>query len=98
MVLNRAPAGALAVVTPKRRGTMDEPHRRTFQPLPGVRWSAVATGALLGAAVWLVLLRFGDVTGVLLLEGEPGLGRRGWWVVAPLLAAGVAAWTGVSAS
>ncbi|WP_375770393.1 hypothetical protein NR798_05715 [Archangium gephyra] len=77
---------------------MDETHRRTFRPLPEVRWSAVATGALLGAAVWLVLLRFGDVPRALLLEEEPGLGRQVWWVVAPLLAAGVAAWTGASAS
>lgn len=77
---------------------MDEIHRRTFRPLPEVRWSAVATGALLGAAVWLVLLRFGDVPRALLLEEEPGLGRQVWWVVAPLLAAGLAAWTGASAS
>ncbi|AKJ00095.1 hypothetical protein ATI61_104497 [Archangium gephyra] len=77
---------------------MDETHRRTFRPLPEVRWSAVATGALLGAAVWLVLLRFGDVPRALLLEEAPGLGRQLWWVVAPLLAAGVAAWTGASAS
>jgi hypothetical protein len=34
----------------------------------------------------------------LLLEEEPGLGRQVWWVVAPLLAAGLAAWTGASAS
>jgi hypothetical protein len=77
---------------------MDETHRRTFRPLPEVRWGAVATGALLGAAVWLVLLRFGDVPRALLLEEEPGLGRQVWWVVAPLLAAGLAAWTGASAS
>ena len=77
---------------------MDETHRRTFRPLPEVRWGAVATGALLGAAVWLVLLRFGDVPRALLLEEEPGLGRQLWWVVAPLLAAGLAAWTGASAS
>ena len=77
---------------------MDETHRRTFRPLPEVRWGAVATGALLGAAVWLVLLRFGDVPRALLLEEEAGIGRQVWWVVAPLLAAGVAAWTGASAS
>ena len=77
---------------------MDETHPRTFRTLPEVRWSAVATGALLGAAVWLVLLRFGDVPRALLLEEEPGLGRQVWWVVAPLLAAGLAAWTGASAS
>jgi len=77
---------------------MEETHRRTFRPLTDVRWGAVATGALLGAAVWLVLLRFGDVPRALLLEEEPGLGRQVWWVVAPLLAAGLAAWTGASAS
>lgn len=77
---------------------MEETHRRTLRPLPDVRWGAVATGALLGAAVWLVLLRFGDVPRALLLEEEPGLGRQVWWVVAPLLAAGLAAWTGASAS
>ncbi|MFE8605211.1 hypothetical protein [Archangium violaceum] len=76
---------------------MDETHRRTFRTLPEVRWGAVAAGALLGAAVWLVLLRFGDVPRAL-LEEEAGLGRQLWWVVAPLLAAGVAAWTGASAS
>lgn len=77
---------------------MDETHRKLFQPLPGVRWGAVATGALLGAAVWLVLLRFGDVPGALSREGVPGLGLRVWWVVAPLLAAGLASWTGACAS
>lgn len=77
---------------------MDETHSRTFRTLPEVRWSAVATGALLGAAVWLVLLRFGDVPRALLLLEEPGLGRQLWWVVAPLLAAGLAAWTGAFAS
>ncbi|WNG54429.1 hypothetical protein F0U59_06245 [Archangium gephyra] len=76
---------------------MDETHRRTFRTLPEVRWGAVATGALLGAAVWLVLLRFGDVPRAL-LEEEARLGRQLWWVVAPLLAAGVAAWTGASAA
>jgi hypothetical protein len=76
---------------------MDETHRKTFRALPEVRWGAVAAGALLGAALWLVLLRFGDVPRELLNE-EPGLGRQLWWVVAPLLAAGVAAWTGASAS
>lgn len=76
---------------------MDETHRRTFQPLSGVRWGAVATGALLGAAVWLVLLRFVDVP-LSLTEVEPGFGRRLWWVMAPLLAAGVASWMGASAS
>lgn len=76
---------------------MDETHRRTFRTLPEVRWGAVAAGALLGAAVWLVLLRFGDVPRAL-LEEDAGLGRQLWWVVAPLLAAGVAAWTGASAS
>jgi len=77
---------------------MEETHRRTFRPLTDVRWGAVATGALLGAAVWLVLLRFGDVPRALLLEEAPGLGRQVWWVVAPLLSAGLAAWTGASAS
>ncbi|HYO55907.1 hypothetical protein [Archangium sp.] len=77
---------------------MDETHRRTFHSWPDVRWGAVATGALLGAAVWLVLLRFGDVPWEFAREGEPGLGHQLWWVVAPLLAAGVASWTGASAS
>lgn len=77
---------------------MDETHRKPFQPLPGVRWGAAATGALLGAAVWLVLLRFGDVPGTLTREGVPELGLRVWWVVAPLLAAGLASWAGACAS
>jgi hypothetical protein len=80
---------------------MDETHRKLFQPLPGVRWGAVATGALLGAVVWLVLLRFADMPRMFSLELEenaPGLGLRVWWVVAPLLASGVASWTGVCAS
>lgn len=77
---------------------MDETLRKPFQPLPGVRWGAVATGALLGAALWLVLLRFGDVPGALTREGVPGLGLRVWWVVAPLLAAGLASWTGALAA
>jgi hypothetical protein len=77
---------------------MEETHLRKFRPWPGVRWSAVATGALLGAAAWLVLLRFGDVPRVLGEDGEPGLGRQVWWVLAPLLAAGVASWAGASAS
>ncbi|PTL79971.1 hypothetical protein [Vitiosangium sp. GDMCC 1.1324] len=80
---------------------MDETPRKQFQPLPGVRWGAVATGALLGAAVWLVLLRFGDMPQMFSLSLEknaPGLGLRVWWVVAPLLASGVASWTGVCAS
>ncbi|HEX8824574.1 MAG TPA: hypothetical protein VF794_31925 [Archangium sp.] len=76
---------------------MDETHLRTFRPWPGVRWGAVATGALLGAALWLVLLRF-DAPRALVDDVEPGLGRRLWWVAAPLLAAGVASWAGASAS
>ncbi|QRN93653.1 hypothetical protein JRI60_31315 [Archangium violaceum] len=76
---------------------MDETQGRTFQPLPGVRWGAVAAGALLGAAAWLVLLRFADVPQFTRGDG-PGIGLRLWWVVAPLLAAGVASWTGASAS
>jgi hypothetical protein len=77
---------------------MDELHRGTFRPWPGVRWSAVTTGALLGAALWLVLLRFGDVPQALVDEDGIGVGYRLWWVLTPLLAAGVASWTGVSAS
>ena len=78
---------------------MEETHLRKFRPWPGVRWSAVATGALLGAAVWLVLLRFWDVPRVLVEEADsPGLGRQVWWVLAPLLAAGLASWVGASAS
>ncbi|HEX8434821.1 hypothetical protein [Archangium sp.] len=77
---------------------MDELHRGTFRPWPGVRWSAVATGALLGAALWLVLLRFADVPQALVRDDGPDLGHRLWWVLTPLLAAGVASWTGVSAS
>jgi hypothetical protein len=77
---------------------LDELHRGTFRTWPGVRWSAVATGALLGAAVWLVLLRFGDLPREFVGADEPGLGQRLWWVLMPLLAAGVAAWTGVSSS
>jgi hypothetical protein len=77
---------------------MEETHLRTFRPWPGVRWGGVATGALLGAAAWLVLLRFWDVPRVLVEEVDPGLGRQVWWVLAPLLAAGVASWAGVSAS
>ncbi|WP_257460909.1 hypothetical protein [Archangium lipolyticum] len=77
---------------------MDETDPRTFQPLPGVRWGAVATGALLGAAAWLVLLRFVDEPRDFIRGDGPGIGLRLWWVVAPLLAAGVASWTGASAS
>jgi hypothetical protein len=77
---------------------MEETHLRKFRPWPGVRWGAVATGALLGAAAWLVLLRFGDVPRIEVGELEPGLGRQVWWVLAPLLAAGVASWAGASAS
>jgi hypothetical protein len=78
---------------------MEETHLRKFHPWPGVRWGAVATGALLGAAVWLVLLRFGDVPRVVVGEAEsPGLGRQVWWVLVPLLAAGLASWAGASAS
>ncbi len=69
---------------------MDETHR--------VRWGAVITGALLGAAAWLVLLRFGDVPPRLSVGDGPGLGLQLWWVVVPLLASGLAAWTGASAS
>jgi hypothetical protein len=77
---------------------LDELHRGTFRPWPVVRWSAVATGALLGAALWLVLLRFADVPQALARVDEPGLGYRLWWVVTPLLAASVASWTGVFSS
>jgi hypothetical protein len=62
-----------------------------------VRWGAVATGAVAGAAALLLLLRIGSDSPVLVAEG-PTVGHRMWWGALSLLTAALAGWLGATAA